>query len=104
MKETIQTNVGVEQDVVVTYGSEELRFTLLFDDYGLNWFFDLTNETTDEILLTGISLKLGNDALFGLGLDYGSLTLTDTEPTETSDIDSKADFGDRLKLVREFDA
>jgi hypothetical protein len=101
-KQIIQTNIGVEQDVVVPYGNDTLRFILQFNDYDVQWFMSLLNENTGEIILSGIYLVLGNDALFGMGLQYGTLTLTDTEPTNPDAISLKADFGARLKLVRDF--
>tara|TARA_R110000868_G_scaffold245624_1_gene502157 strand:+ start:2740 stop:3051 length:312 start_codon:yes stop_codon:yes gene_type:complete len=101
-KQIIQTNVGVEQEVVVPYGNDTLRFVLQFNDYDAQWFMSLLNENTGVIILSGIYLVLGNDALFGMGLQYGTLTLTDTEPTNPDAINLKADFGARLKLVRDF--
>lgn len=102
--EIIQINVGVEQEVIVPYGNETLRLILQFDDYNVSWFLNLLNERTQNVIVNGINLKLGNDALFGLGLKYGSLTLMDADPTNPNPIDLKADFGDRLKLVRDLDA
>lgn len=100
--ETIQTNVGVEQEVVVPYGQINLRFVFQFNDYFNNWFFNLLNDATGEIILMGAALTLGYDAFFGLGLNYGTLTLTDTDPANPDPILLKADFGNRLKLVRNF--
>lgn len=102
--ETIQTNVGVEQEVVVPYGKENLRFVFQFNDYFNNWFFNLLNDGTGEVILMGAALTLGFDAFFGLGLNYGTLTLTDTEPTNPNPIALKIDFGNRLKLVRNYNA
>lgn len=104
MKEVIQTNVGVEQEIVVPYGTETLRLILQFDDYNISWFLNIVNEASKAEIINGINLKVGNDALFGMGLKYGSLTLTDTDPTSPNSINLKADFGDRLKLVRNLDA
>lgn len=102
--ETIQTNVGVEQEVVVPYGKVNLRFVFQFNDYFNNWFFNLLNDGTSEVILMGAALTLGYDAFFGLGLNYGTLTLTDTDPTNPDSIVLKADFGNRLKLVRDYNA
>lgn len=104
MREIIQTNVGVEQEVVVPYDEETLRLILQFDDYSQIWFVNIVNEDTKLPIINGLNLKIGNDALYGMGLDYGSLTLIDTEPTSANPIDPKLDFGDRLKLVRDLDA
>lgn len=100
--ETIQTNVGVEQEVVVPYGQVNLRFVFQFNDYFNNWFFNLLNDGTGEVILLGAALTLGSDVFFGLGLNYGTLTLTDIEPTNPNPIALKANFGDRLRLVRDF--
>jgi hypothetical protein len=62
------------------------------------------NDGTGEVILMGAALTLGYDAFFGLGLNYGTLTLTDTDPTNPNPIVLKADFGNRLKLVRNFNA
>lgn len=102
--ETIQTNVGVEQEVIVPYGKVNLRFVFQFNDYFNNWFFNLLNDGTGEVILMGAALTLNYDAFFGLGLNYGTLTLTDTDPTNFNPIALKADFGNRLKLVRNFNA
>lgn len=102
--ETIQTNVGVEQEVVVPYGKTNLRFVFQFNDYFNSWFFNLFNDDTDAVILMGVGLTLGYDAFFGLGLNYGTLTLTDTEPTNPDPISLKANFGARLKLVRNYGA
>lgn len=104
MSETIQTNIGQEQEVIVPYGDDTLRIILSFDDYSQVWFCDLRNEGTNTDIVNGIYLRLENDALFGLGLDLGSLMLTDTDPTNTDEIDIKEDLGDRIKLVRDFNA
>lgn len=100
--EVIQTHVGIEQQVVVPYGAVSLRFVFQFNDYFNSWFFNLLNDADGSVIFTGLALTLGYDAFFGLGLKYGTLTLTDTEPTNTDPIDLKADFGARLKLVRDF--
>ena len=94
--EEIQLNIGVEQEVTVVYGDDELTITLLFDDYFNLWFINLSNKTTN--LLKGISMPLGVDVLFGQGLPYGELKLIDTGGD--ADLDMKADLGDRIKLVR----
>jgi hypothetical protein len=94
--EEIQVNVGVEQEVSVVYGDEELTITLLFNDYFDRWFMNLSNETND--LLKGISMPLGVDVLFGQGLPYGELMLIDTGGDE--DLNMKDDLGNRVKLVR----
>ena len=104
MIEQIQTNVGQEQEVVVPYGDVSLRLKLQFDDYEVQWFVDLIDEDTQAIILSGIYLKLEIDALFGYGLDFGTLGLIDTDPDNTEEINLKADLGDRVQLVRDFDA
>jgi len=104
MIEQIQTNVGQEQEVVVPYGDVSLRLKLQFDDYEVQWFVDLIDEDTQGIILSGIYLKLEIDALFGYGLDFGTLGLIDTDPDNTEEINLKADLGDRVQLVRDFDA
>lgn len=101
-KQIIQTNVGVEQEVVVPYDNSQLRFVLQFDDYNKVWFLNVIDEATSEAIVNGLNLKIGNDVFYGLGLDYGSLILTDTDPTNATLIDPKSDFGDRLKLIRDF--
>lgn len=104
MIEQIQTNQGQEQKVIVPYGDISLRLKLQFDDYQVQWFVDLIDEDTQDIILSGIYLKLETDALFGYGLDFGSLGLIDTDPDNTEEINLKADLGDRIQLVRNFDA
>lgn len=94
--EEIQINTGAEQEITVVYGDDELTITLLFDDYFNLWFMNLKNKTAD--LLKGISMPLGVDVLFGQGLPYGELKLIDTGGD--SDLNMKADLGDRIKLVR----
>ena len=104
MIEQIQTNQGQEQEVIVPYGDISLRLKLQFDDYQGEWFVDLIEEDTQEIILSGIYLKLGSDALFGYGLDFGTLGLIDIDPDNSEDINIKADLGDRIQLIRDFDA
>lgn len=96
MMEEIQVNVGVEQEISVIYGSEELTITLLFNDYFDRWFMNLKNANGD--LLKGVSMPLGVDVLFGQGLPYGELMLIDTGGDD--EINMKADLGERIKLVR----
>lgn len=102
--ETIQTNVETEQEVIVPYDDISLRLVLQFDDYEVEWFCNIINETTGFVYANGLYLKLGNDALFGQGLDFGALGILDTDPDNPDPIDLKADFGDRIKLFRDFDA
>jgi hypothetical protein len=104
MIEQIQTNQGQEQEVVVPYGDVSLRLKLQFDDYEVQWFVDLIDEDTQDIILSGVYLKLGIDALFGYGLDFGTLGLIDTDPDNAEEINLKADLGDRVQLVRDFNA
>lgn len=94
--EEIQLNVGIEQQVTITYGEEEITIELLFNDYFDQWFMNFSNATTE--LLKGISMPVGVDVLFGQGLDYGELSLIDTGGDD--DLEPKTDLGDRLKLVR----
>lgn len=101
-QELIQTHVGVEQQVVVPYGAITLRFVFQFNDYLGSWFFNLLNEATGAIIFSGLALTLGRDAFFGMGAKFGTLTLIDTEPENSDPILLKADFGARLKLVRDF--
>lgn len=103
-KEIIQTNIGVEQEVIVPYGKDTLRLILQFNDYDSSWFLNVVNEDTKAQIINGLTLVVGNDVFFGTGLKYGSLTLIDSDPSNTNPINPKKDFGDRLKLVRNFDA
>jgi len=89
------------EDMVVPYGANTLRFDFRFNDYFNSWFFNVLNEATGAIIFSGLALTLGRDAFFGLGVKYGTLTLTDVEPDNANPILLKADFGARLKLVRD---
>lgn len=102
--ETIQVNTGEEQEVILPYGDISLRLVLQFDDYEGQWFCNIVNETTNITIINGLYLKLENNALFGQGLDFGLLGITDTDPDNPDAINLKADFGDRVKLIRDFDA
>ena len=102
--EQIQLLVGKEQEVIIPYGDATLRLTLQFDDYNIQWFCNIINEATQEVIVNGIYLKLGSDALFGLGFDFGSLGLIDTDPTNIIPVDLKNDLGDRVQLIRDFNA
>jgi len=104
MIEQIQTSTGQEQEVIVPYGDVSLRLQLQFDDYETQWFVNIIDEATQVTILDGIYLKLDIDALFGYGLDFGTLGLIDTDPDNTEEINLKADLGDRVQLVRDFDA
>lgn len=104
MIEQIQLLTGKEQEVIVPFGDLTLRISLYFDDYGKQWFCNIINEDTQAVIVNGIYLKLEKDALFGLGFDFGSLGLTDTDPTNPAIIDLKNDLGDRIQLVRDIDA
>ena len=102
-QEIIQTHVGVEQEVTIPYGDTiSLKFVFQFNDYFNCWFFNLLNAGDGSVIFNGLALTLGRDAFFGLGLKFGTLTLTDTDPTNPDPILLKADFGERLKLVRDF--
>jgi len=94
--EEIQVNIGVEQEITIVYGDDELKIILLFNDYFNLWFINLSNKTTD--LLKGVSMPLGVNVLFGQGLPYGELKLIDTGGD--LDLNMKADLGKRIKLVR----
>lgn len=104
MIETIQTNVGIEQEIILPYGDVSVRLVLQFNDYEGEWFCNIINEDTSTALINGLYLKLENDALYGQGLDFGSLKITDTDPDSPEAINLKADFGDRIQLIRDFDA
>ena len=102
--EIIQTNVGEEQDVIIPYGDISLKLVLQFDDYEGQWFCNIIDQATSIAIINGLYLKLENDALFGQGLDFGLLGITDTDPENPDPIELKADFGDRIKLIRDFNA
>lgn len=102
--EQIQTNQGQEQDVIVPYGDITLRISLRFDDYENQWFCKIQDEATNEVYVSGLYLKLETDALFGFGLDFGTLGLVDTDPENAVEVDLKSDLGDRIQLIRDFDA
>jgi hypothetical protein len=102
--EQIQTLVGQEQNLVVPYDNINLRIVIQFDDYEGQWFCNLLNDDTEEVFINGIYLKLGTNALFGYGLDFGLLALIDIDPTNTEEINLKNDLGDRVQLVRDIDA
>lgn len=102
--EQIQTTVGQEQILIVPYDDVNLRIVLQFDDYEGQWFCNLLNDDTDEVFINGIYLKLGINALFGYGLDFGLLSLIDIDPDNPEEINLKNDLGDRIQLVRDIDA
>ena len=102
--EQIQLLEGKEQEVLVPYGKEILKLVIQFDDYSTQWFLNIINDVTQEIIVNGIYLILEKDALFGLGLDFGSLGLTDTDPNNEVPVDLKNDLGGRIQLIRDIDA
>lgn len=98
-RQIIKTNVGIEQDVLLSYSDLILRFEFRFNDYFNSWFFNVINDTTNVPIIYGIKMVVGKDALDGLGLNLGQLFLIDTV-NDGSSYDIKNDFGDRLKLER----
>ena len=99
--EYIKTSVGIEQNLIINYGLVQYRFDIRFNDYFNNWYFHLYNNNTDILILAGIKIKFTYDIFNGLGLNLGELYLIDTID-DGSEYDIKADFGDRLKLAREY--
>lgn len=99
--EYINTSIGVEQNLIINYGLTQYNFKLQYNDYFDYWFFDLYLYNTNELVLAGIKLKLTYDCFEGLGLNLGELYLIDTI-NDGSDFNMKTDFGDRLKLAREY--
>jgi len=99
--EYIKTNVGVEQDLIITYNYVSYKFEIKFNDYYQYWFIDIYNDTTNILIAAGIKLKLVYDCFLGLGLNLGGLYLIDTID-DGSAYNIKTDFGDRLKLARVF--
>ena len=99
MRQTIKTNVGIEQDLIISYGSVTYRFEIKYNDYFSYWFIDIFIDDTNEVIVSGVKLKLIYDCFNGLGINLGELYLVDTI-NDGSAIDMKTDFGERLKLQR----
>ena len=97
----IKLLIGVEQNLLVNYGKVKYRLDIRFNDYSNFWYFDLYINATNELLLSGIKIKLDYDIFEGLGLNLGKLYLVDTI-NDGTDFDIKEDFGNRLKLLRDY--
>jgi hypothetical protein len=95
----IKTNIGIEQDVIITYKNLICRFEIKFNSFFNNWFIDIFNDTTGDPIIYGVKLILGKDCFHGLGLNMGELYLIDTV-NDGSAYNIKTDFGDRLKVGR----
>lgn len=101
--ETINLSKGNEQFFTLIYNRKNYKFNMRFNDFNQYWFFDLTNNDTQEEILMGQALFVNNDAFSSrqyLGL--GNLLLIDTDPNNVTPYNVKTDFGGRLALVRNF--
>jgi hypothetical protein len=101
--EYIKTNVGVEQDLIINYKDQRLRFEIKFNDYFNYWFIDIFDDILNTPIMYAIKIKLIYDCFNGLGLNLGELYLIDTI-NDNSTYDIKTDFGNRLKLARVYNA
>lgn len=99
----IKLLIGVEQNLLVNYGKVKYRFDIRFNDYSDYWYFNIYINSTNQLLLSGIKIKLDYDLFEGLGLNLGKLYLVDTIDDGT-DFDIKRDFGNKLKLLRDYNA
>lgn len=101
--EYIITSIGIEQNLIINYGLVKYRFNIQFNDYFNYWFFDLYLHDSNTLILSGIKIKLTYDCFKGLGLNLGELYLIDTI-NDGSSFNIKTDFGNRLKLARNYNA
>ena len=103
MIETIPLAYAQEQTFTVLYGETQYNFSLGWNDFQEYWIMDIYQG--EEPVYTGLPMFPSLDVLAGFEyLGMGRFFLIDTTPDSDIELDPKLDLGDRLKLIREYDA
>jgi hypothetical protein len=82
------------QSFDVQLGDDKLTIEARFNDRSNSWTFDLTDANTQETLVTGVPLLIGQDMLAPYALGRGGLVATDLSSTDTDA--GPDDLGDRV--------
>jgi hypothetical protein len=99
--EQIPLTQGQEQNFIISYNSINYKFELFYNEYGSQWYLNISNNDTLASVINGLYLIVNQNVLYNLDyLGLGGLVLQDTDPTNPNAINLKNDLGGRLQLYR----